>query len=1213
MDDETIDPFGDAVVVQEPDPAPQVVATEPEQKPEEDPFADAQELRLPNEVFDAGEYSRVPSMLSRIIGGVDTMLSGPGGTIANLDLNNPVLAALSQEPEFINAGPMEQQQLIANALRASNKQIYEDAGGREADNPILKFLGIRVQDTIQPQPDGTVAERTQYLPGPGYAEGLAFGEGNLSNAVVGGSLQAIKGITDLFSEDNNATATMPPRNDWDRIGQEVYSIVLGTAAGAGIADKLMELPGVTAATSNWAARTMAKVKGKDPADFAEAAQIVSRVLALEIGMAAGATVTTPEYSEPLLGDDVVEAFGLDAEDNRDAAIFADNLAFAGLFSGAIKLGGMVGRGFSKVFPISRATTQRGRDAHMAASYLRAIDPMAEDAKGIALVNRANILSEVVERNSTFAAEALSDAPITADTTTAIFAGAREYVERAYVHRKAFMSNEEWTAFVDEQAGIVATRAIDIKRSRISSDIVRQSDAAMTGQIVGAIESGAERLGGKEATARSAAAIAEDAIERLNTAFNVKQMSEIDVAEANAALDEALRNNDVVAMLRNAQGDNSVGSVGQSIALDRLLASDLFRGYLESYKGYKAAFDNLPEVTAGVSDVVEAINTASGFRNSFDEATKDSVRNPTFQRLLDAVAPKEVEQTILEEVDGELVEKIVTAPETPEMIIERLADEGVTFTQIFKEIRPRLELAIRNGVENSQDVSALIDVKRAIDATAEDLDVSEFQDALGLYQAHASVFLETQPLRDFASSADTVVEGLRQGSGAMKGEADALLQARRAIEQSLSPENAEYMQPMLVAIRTASGEAPNATISASITGRAMQALATSVQGGRIENARQIVDAIGPYVDTLRDVDPAAYDTFNTIVKDLQALEADALSAEQFTARATAAYTSTLAEVNRSAAANFIYDITGNPEILENTGAAFNKIFNSFSSNSNILRRIMDEARATGNPDVAKGIQAQYLTWLSGQLTAARRIGVESTEAGMEAVRDVKPGALDRLIRDPDSPVLRNMSIIFEGNEEMAVSAIRLLDLQDMIITGRSVRGETFGSTTAYDLEIKKLTDRMTVLVFGVLNPTATMVRNISEAALSGYRKNAQEATLKTLDLMITSPEAFQKSMELLARGEERGAREFLIPFLRGPVNAALDNTETIARGVYSAEPEPNEDLPDGWEQYLRILGRDGDLTKEQWDQEMQRLFPNPLNPDATYGMPFVESTGSPSRP
>lgn len=1175
MDDENLDPFGDAVVVQEPEPASQVVATEPE----EDPFADARELRLPNEVFDASQYSRVPSVVSRLVGGLRSAISGGEGRVPNIDMNNPVLANLSQEPEFLDAGPFEQQQMIANALRASNRQIYEDAGGREADNPIMGFLGARVQDTIQPQPDGSIAERTQYIPGPGFAENGFLGEGRLANTFAGGATQAIKGITDIFSEDNNATATVPPRNDLDRIGQEVYSIVLGTAAGAGIADELMKLPGVTAATSNWAARTLSRIRGKDPADFAETAQIVSRVLALEIGMAAGATVTTPEYSEPLLGDDVVEAFGLDAEDNRDAAIFADNLAFAGLFSGALRLGGMVGRGLSSVFPISRATTQRGRDAHMAASYLRAIDPMAEGATGIALINRANILSEVVGRNSVFAEAALSDAPITADTTTAIFAGAREYVERAYVHRKAFMSNEEWTAFVNEQAGTIATRAIDIKRSRVSSDVVRQSDAAMTGQIVGAFETGAANLGGQEATARSAAAIAEETIERLNNAFSVKNMAEIDVAEANAALDEALRSNDVVAMLRNAEGDNSVGSVGQSVALDRLLASDLFRGYRESYNGYKAAFDNLPEVSAGVSDVVEAINAASGFRNSFDEATKDSVRNPTFQRLLDAVAPKEVEQTILEEVDGELVERVVTASETPEMIIERLAEEGVSFTQIFKEIRPRLELAIRQGVDNNQDVSALIQVKRSIDATAEELDVPEFQNALGLYQAHASVFLETQPLREFASNAETVVEGLRQGSGMMKGEADALLQARRAIEQSLSPENAEYMQPMLVALRTASGEAPNATISASITGRAMQALATAVQGGRIENARQIVDAIGPYVDTLRDVDPNTYDMFNTVVGDLRSLETNALSAEQFSARATAAYTATLSEASKSAAANFIYDITGNPEIIENTGAAFNKIFNSFSTNSNILRRIMEEARSTGNPDVAKGIQAQYLTWLSGQLTAARRIGVQASEQGMEAVRDIRPGALDRLIRDPDSPVLRNMSIIFEGNEEMAVSAIRLLDLQDMIITGRSVRGETFGSTTAYDLEIKKLTDRMTVLVFGVLNPTATMVRNISEAALSGYRSKAQEATLRTLDLMITSPEAFQSAMELLARGEERGAREFLIPFLRGPVNAALDNTETIARGVYSAEPRPEEDLPDGWEEFLRSIGQNGDLSVE----------------------------------
>ena len=1137
---------------------------------------------LPKDVFDGSEYSRVPSLFSSVAGPLlkrfadanspsDVKLPTP-----NLDLNNPVLIELAETEEFKNAGDFEKQDMIRYVLRQSNKQIYDDQPGEET----LFGLGPKVQKVITPE----LEEDTVTVPSPTFTagDGPIPGLYDVAGAIYRGGAKFADSVLSTFGADE-VIPTVPNQSTGGAILDEITSVMTGGLVGAGLVDRLMKVPGMTSAAANSLSKGYAKLKGKKPEEVIEGTSMLVRAAAIELGVIGGATLATPQNSETLVGGDIIESFGFDKDDDRLAAVFVDNAAFSVFLKAGVELGKGIYKGVKKAFPVGSSLPGKGgqrlRDAEAAAEVLRMIDPMAEGMKGVRLARRAQIMGGVMQKNKEFTFSLLGGAKIQGDSTTALLKGAKEYVERAYIYRKALMGADEWEKFVTQHSELVAGKMIALKKTRLNSSVVQQQDANMVGQMQGALTDTAEQLGGVEATNFAAAQLAQDGIERIRLATNNLENADIDVMQATADLTEALRSSEFTVLLREAQGNNSMGAVTDALSLEDGLAAELLDGFLKTQGAYKKAFADLPTVDADITPIVEAIMDASTPLNKIDKATNEGLNNPLFKRIV-----RVVKRTM--DKLGEGMDENALPIEASE-IAEVLMSEGVDFKQLFITVRPRLSRAIDQGMANKEDVGTLVALKNSIDALA--ADTPQYGEALGLYANHRAIFTETEPLREFAKTANSINPALVQASGRPAGENNALVSAAQAIKQSLDPESSAFFDPIITAL-SVSGDAPVEQVAGAMVGRVMQSLALAVEGGNIDSTAQIVNAFAPYADKLKLADPEKFAVYNNALKDLQALQQGKMTSEKFLARSNNAYSATLAEVKSSAASNFIYDITNNPEVLDNAPAAFTSIFNKFSTNTNVLKRIMAEAN-TKDPTVVEGIQAHYLTWLAGQLRAARRMGLKASDTGMDAVRDIKPGALDRLIRDPNSPVLKNLSIIFENDPDRAAQAVALLDLQDQILTGRAVRPETFGSTTAYDQQQKKLMDRFTVLMFGVLNPTATVVRNMSEAVTKNGRQAAQEATQAGIDFMVAYPDKFSAAMELVMRNELGGARDILgFALLRDTAGAVSETSPFVARGVFAAEPAGElrsvYDLPEGWSDFLETEGGIGvnDQTRAMLDAE-----------------------------
>ena len=414
----------------------------------------------------------------------------------------------------------------------------------------------------------------------------------------------------------------------------------------------------------------------------------------------------------------------------------------------------------------------------------------------------------------------------------------------------------------------------------------------------------------------------------------------------------------------------------------------------------------------------------------------------------------------------------------------------------------------------------------------------------MYAQHADTWLNSRPLRDFESAAKEVNPNLVGTSGVPKGTPDmqrAGANARaEALESGFLPYQKQFADALAKTPDNVSPDLASAYIAEAING-----IGRGLAAGQTPGSSQIIAGVQEYLPVLERVAPDQVSRFKAVVEDLKMAESGLMSAAEISAKADETYAAMIKTAKENEASRFISNLTSSPEPMSNPAAVFNEIFSSNDA-PGILNRLMQQAGNTNNPLIMEGMQSQYLTWLSQKITTNRRTGV--MDGGQAAVSGYSPAQLSRALRDPASPILKSLTIVFKDNPQRAAEVVRLMEIQDLIVNGRALRGDTFGSTTSYDKDVKKLMDRVVTLGFGVLNPTATIARNLGSAFIKDYAAELQRSAQATMDMMISNPKKFDEIMQAVAKDNEAGAVEMW--------------TKHLSRGVYgtAVDEQTREALP-----------------------------------------------------
>ena len=1117
----------------------------------------------PAPVFTSDQYVESPSFLQRL-------------GITDIDTNNPIYQNLLLDPAFTSADPKEQRRMFIEAVDNTNQAIYEQQGeeveASKAGQTVRNALSGQedTQMRTQTSVDDEGRKQTYIVPSPASAN-----IPKVAQTIAGGAVQAGKsiarlgeGITDALRITDPDTdymrenfPTIPPRNDLDALGQEVTSMLMGSVGGVGLASKLEKTYKMSPKMARYVAKAWSKVGKKKPEEMIDAARIFAKTFILGTGANIGTTATTPQEAKPLFGDDIAEMLGFDAQDNRNIANFADNVAFSTGLTVLGRLGGFAVRGGKAIFKGTSGLTKAGIDRDVGALVFKELDPNAANAPAEIFAERAAIFGDVLRENNSTFFPLLGDTEIPRTSVDAVREGARKYVDRAYAWQKSLMEPEEFEKFADDLANSISMKMIDLHRSRLSSQAVRDADASVVEGMATAMNRTSDELGGQGAVANTAAEFGAPIVDAVDAARIKADEAGAGLQAAEAALDQFSRNNQVIDLFQNAARNNQLGSNAvERKALQQLSGPQLYNAWRKSFTTYRDKWRNLPtDIELPVAQFHELVTSSmppAEFRNFIQTITGTGTAADPINRIMARMTP-----LVAEAPNGELVFETV-----PEMI-KRLEMQGVTMAEVFTDLRGQLSARadrLFGDPITAKQGAELRDFVQGIDRIAEGVGDPAFQDALDAYRKHDGTFRTTAPLRQFEEQAKIALrkEGQSQTvTGNTPGMADAFKAGNDAMKASMNDID-EYQKAFIAAIQSGGESNVTQEMSQAYLGMVMNGLAKNLEGGKAPNSAQIIGAMEEQLAKLENLDPSVVERFRTVVGELRNLEAGLTDAKTVAENMRNEYNVILADAKRDAAAKFVDDLVpgATPQITQEPQAAFDKIFGATTGQGNTLDKLMAEAAKRPDGDlIIAGLQASYLQFIKNKVFIARKIALESGNT-TGAVNDVSGYQIQEILNNPSNPVRNGLNIVFKNNPGRKDQFLRLLELQDVSTASRSIRGEAFGSTTTYDQDLTKLVDRLITLRYGVLNTRATIARNISKALLKPSVDDIQRTAQEAMDILVAKPDEFDRMLRLTANGNDKEAMSLFGRL----ASTVVDQTPLALRGAYlgseSVDEQTQEALP-----------------------------------------------------
>lgn len=1094
---------------------------------------------------------------------------------------NPIIVNVVESDEYQNAtDSITRNMMLERAITEANMNRFRDYGEPSLGGPgtfLGDTFGVETRTQVFDTPDG---QRTYIVPKPG-AESTGF-----QRTLMGGLLRGAQ-ETGAFVEDylvdpflggdpssNSVRENFPiypAASGLEEVGQEITSIVAGGATGAGIVAKLDKVVKLSPKMAKYVSKMWDEAKQANPDNFKQGMELFLKGVLIERGANLGATVTTPDTAEPLVGDNVLEMFGADPEENKNLAHYIDNEVFsfginvlAKSFKGAKYL-------TSKFVPKGAGSEAR-RQRELGMIILKEIDPtITDDTPLNEIARRAYELGAVMAENSSFTTNLVKDgAEISLDSGSAIMLGAENYFRRTMAWREPIIGKEAFEAEVKEQAADMANRIVAMKQSRSNAPIVNQADSMINAQVTSTLRTaGDEALpGGVAAADDLATAEASRIVTDVSDARSLLDTATVnaDIAEAQA---KAVRDRDrIVTILDGTRDKNAIGSTAaERQTFSMLTGEDLYKSWRQSYDNYNEAFKALPDdAPIDTKSFIEDFNDIFKTDNSIDFITSTATKQDPIADIVKGFKP----QQKLDDA-GELMFTGKGANKKPVMetmddVVARLEGEGLSLKFLYTKVRPALSGRITTlRADKNPAANLLVQLKGVIDDMATQSGDEAFVNAKNVYADHESVWGSTSALSAWEDSArgvsaqideagniipSTTAEGkdVVTATGRPVGLPDTLSQGYMLLKQAEADPSGVQMEELLEALRVASGPGTDMNLANAYGGLAMKALLNMSEAGKPITADQVRTALQPYIQQLESTDAGRgiLSSFDQTIKDLEAVDAGLLTAKEVLETNQANYDQVIRNAQMDAASIFVSDLTGNTAVRANPSAAFDELLKSKNAPDQIKRMLENP---NTNPLIRDGIKAHFFNYVADQIGTAKRLGADPLEGGAGSVNEMSAAKLDRILgqRGGDNTLVVAKEL-FADDPEMYQNLVDLLQVQNIALNNRAYRPGNFGSNTAQNIDNRQKVDRLIVLTLGVLNPTATKARNIGRVFTEMSDRQAQELYMTTFDMMMANPNYMKEAFDLV--GKEHTQEDLIALtsryFTKGALGAYKDRNTDLTR-------------------------------------------------------------------
>lgn len=1013
--------------------------------------------------------------------------------------------------------------------KATNDALYKQQG--HALVPGWED-GPRLQDSV----DATGNKETSFVPPASF--------GPVERVLSGGALEAAKGVAkipavaaealdgrnwanfltqnlpisaklkeelkiakpDTVAWIDSNFPTMPAASPAEKMAQEITSIVIGGLGGGKATEMAIDkLPAVQKLIAQNAQDFLESFGAKNKVDVVNAQQKTEafiKSMTIEFaGSNTGATITTPDDSQPLTG-----------------STFVDNTIGSGIFR-------VLGLGYKSARNLWSGTHGGGSapisETGLAADLFRQVDPDVVNVSQEEFLRRAGAFSKIIADNSEVTNNTFGNLAI--GPASALYQGSRQYVDEAYGYLKNSLGPkyEDWA---NAKAGQIADSIQSFKRDNLSSPIVQQADANIIDRGKTAIAGQAELLGTQEAAKQAASDIAEPLLQKFNAAKSSIRTGEADVADASDRLAKVANGNAFLeAIDKNTAGaafDNDFAHITDKRA-KAVAAQEKWKQSLDNYKG---KFNNLP---LGKSfNVQELANKLENFGNQDDIGKLFNLQGG---------APTQKFGKMAEDADGMPVDKL--------NVIDNLAGKDMRW--LVTEARPyftqQLEAAKNAAINGKTPVNMkeYTDLIQWIDEQADNY--PGFKEAKQAYAEHMQKWgqiEETKRLNTLAKESNNAVEkGADQTYREFYNFQDRVLKDPDGSGVMLK----NWMKSFDVQDKEA-GEF------------VMNELVNTLATAKPQDADTLISVIKPQMPKFKAVNPEYYNLINSAIKEVEQAKSGLKGADDglkiIKDKAKQMYN----ESADTAAVKFIEDrAIGNAEFAgESALERTNKMF----SNTSETKKLFTEATATGNPKVVEGLQGQFLRWMNDNVFTSR---VVSASGNGRAVTEASLSKLNDILDGSDRKWKETFDIVFADKPQFREDFDLLLKTMRDDVNVRSNRPQTFSSNTAVDTarnSREQAASLLTTILFGRLNRTAATVGALTKALSTAKTAADEQALMKILPTLLTDSTTLTNVLDEIVKNPKMEDIGHLVDKLVDN-SAGLTNT---AKGTYftGVVPEKKED-------------------------------------------------------
>ncbi len=1032
----------------------------------------------------------------------------------------------------------------ATANLPENKALYNSVGEQGP-------LGTRIQKATDPE---TGSKSTYIVPPPGMSPVQRVVGGGAEQAVQGvGSLAewAVKNMPDTvpllgqlkyslkladslgqpgISDQhinwiNENMPRVPAQNDMERMGQEITSMAIGGLAGQELATAATKLGPVDAGIAKLAAAFYSKQKALDPTNAVAATQAFIKSSLIEMaGTNTGASVTAAPDTKSLTGQMVLKPMGVDQNTADHVGNFLDNTLATTLLKGL----GMIGAGGKKIVGETMFAQTAGKERdplHTIKNAVNRIDPDMAGAPEADWNRRAKILGETVLNNADPNIKSFPDLPQRQPTealgaqNAAGDTGARQYVEQAYDFMKAKMDPAQWNTWADNKAAQIQNNISQFRRENLAdpNNFVMGADAKMAEGVSKGLSNAANTLADKGKIVGGVAKLAQGPIDAVSADTNKVLAAQQAQAAADADLRSAAKGNNIAVAAQKASETNPFGQTLDQSAERNNMVQSVIKGGANERQAVNAKFEAIP---SGYKDYnQEKIANLINNLHEPDDVAK-LLRSPSAD--VTGIQPKP-EYTTAQRFAGEASPKKQTLTKL----------DNFDLKDLYTRVRPRLSDMIDSIEKGGGDAvegqkEKLIALKDAIDNEVEKSDVPQaYTDAMDAYKKYKGTYEGVGPMSDLQKTAK---------ADSLHNYDNALMQGRQSLENALGGQadtSGKLLEHWSNALAAAGDPAAQTKLAANAVDHALQSIHAAANGNAngLVTAQHIVDAVKPYANTIKQLDPKAFQSLEDARTLLQTKQDGLAAASTGVDEAVKASRDHLAELQHDIGMKFAAK-NGHVPIgpTEDYGSVFKSVFSSADETKKLM------AKTAGDKETEEAIQAQYLKQLGDDWFTPRPL---SAQPGGGYTREFSGNKLNKAGSEANPTPQSVKDIVFEHNPQMKSDLDLLQKEAQLSSDSRAVRPQTFSSNTSVDNVRQKALQSVVAATLGILNRTATIANRVISFGTGAAMERDKAMRDYIVPNMLVNPTFLSDSINSVVKDSSQGnidriARQLVTPSNKNPI-------------------------------------------------------------------------------